>query len=203
MRDELVSAYSVGLSAPPTWNRISDHAFLGTHLIERSIAMLSGELNGALIDVGCGAQPYRQYFTHVEHYTACDIDAKRGPVDIVSPAHDIPAGDNTFDCILCTEVLEHVPHPSRVWMEFYRLLRPGGRVLITTPMYWPSHEQPYDFHRFPAHGLLLYAQEARFSVSRLIPRGGMWALLGQVFIHVAGHHLRLPAVRYAFNKLCL
>ena len=65
-------------------------------------------------------------------------------------------------------------------VQFHRLLRPGGKVLLTTPMYWPSHEEPYDFYRYPHFGLRRLARESGFEVVKLLPRGGVWAFLGQV-----------------------
>jgi SAM-dependent methyltransferase len=186
-----------------SWPDPADHAYIGIHLIERSIAALASRLHGDLLDVGCGRQPYRPYFQHMLRYVGCDHDASRGTVDFACPAHAIPTPDGSFDAILCTEVLEHVPDPLAVWKEFQRVLRPGGRVLLTTPMYWPSHEVPYDYYRFPEHGLRYLTAAAGFEVEELWPRGGMWALLGQVVMHVMGHYFPLPFMRRGWNRLML
>ena len=119
---------------PAVWLDQSDHAYIDIILIERSVSLLAKQLVGDLLDVGCGRQPYANYFGHVRTKKACDYDAKRGQVDFVCPAHSIPLPDKSLDSILCTEVLEHVPDPKAVWMEFNRLLRPGGKVLLATPM---------------------------------------------------------------------
>jgi SAM-dependent methyltransferase len=134
---------------------------------------------------------------------ACDHDAKRGPVDFECPAHRVPLADGSVDGILCTEVLEHVPDPAAVWREFHRLLRPHGQVLLTTPMYWPSHEVPYDFYRYPEHGLRYLAETAGFRVEAFVPRGGVWAFLGQVAMHAAGHYLKFRWQRRGWNRFWL
>jgi SAM-dependent methyltransferase len=90
-----------------------------------------------------------------------------------------------------------------VWREFHRILRPGGRVLLSTPMYWPSHEVPYDFYRYPEHGLRYLATAAGFEVEKIIPRGGMWAFLGQAAMHVGGHYFKLRLMRRFWNRLWL
>ena len=195
--------YGTGHFTPRSWSDSSDHAYIGIHLIERSIAALAPKVGGEMIDIGCGRQPYRSYFTHLTRVVTCDHDASRGSVDFACPAHAIPVADASFDTVLCTEVLEHVPDPLAVWHEFYRILRPGGKVLLTTPMYWPEHETPYDFFRYPEHGLRHLAASSGFLVEELWPRGGVWALLGQVVIHVAGHYLPLPFMRSAWNRTML
>jgi SAM-dependent methyltransferase len=200
---ELRNAYKQAPFTPIAWLDPADPAYIGIHLIERSLAMLAAEIDGSLIDVGCGRQPYRAYFRHVRDKVACDYDASRGEVDFVCPASDIPVADQSFDAVLCTEVLEHVPDPFAVWQEFHRVLRPGGKVLLTTPMYWPEHEQPHDYFRYPAHGLCCLAENAGFVVSRLIPRGGVWALLGQVVLHTMPRFFLWKWQRSWWNQVML
>ena len=177
------------------WRDEADHAYIAIHLIERSIAALAPRLRGELLDVGCGRQPYRNYFSHMTKITACDHDGARGAVDFTCPAHAIPVPAASFDAILSTEVLEHVPDPLAVWREFHRVLRPGGRVLLTVPMYWPSHEVPYDFC-YPAileHGLRYLASNGRLRGRGNLAAGrNVWAFLGQVVMQVLGHYFPLP-----------
>jgi SAM-dependent methyltransferase len=199
----LRAVYASPVLSPPAWADRSDHGFIGIHLIERSIAGLAPRLTGDLIDVGCGRQPYRPYFKHATRIVACDFDGARGQVDFTCPAHSIPVATASFDSVLCTEVLEHVPDPLAVWREFFRILRPGGHVLLSTPMYWPPHEQPYDFYRYPGHGLCYLASTAGFEIKELWPRGGRWALLGQVGMHVVGHYLKARFLSRAWNRFFL
>jgi SAM-dependent methyltransferase len=202
-KKSLQDLYSDRSFVEKSWTDVADHAFIAIHLIERSVALLAPRLTGPLIDVGCGRQPYATYYNHAGEIVACDFDANRGNVAFACPAHAIPVEAGSFNAIFCTEVLEHVPDPLAVWREFYRILRPGGRVLLSTPMYWPSHEVPYDFYRYPEHGLRYLAETAGFKIEEMIPRGGMWAFLGQAGIHVAGHYLPLAIMRRAWNRLFL
>lgn len=202
-RTELKSLYSDRDFKERAYKDKSYVSFIGITLIERSIALLSRELTGEFLDVGCGTQPYASYFSHVARKRACDFNARRGKVDFECPADRIPLPDDSLDSILCTEVLEHVPDPLAVWHEFHRLLKPGGKVLLTTPMCWPGHEEPYDFYRFPEYGLRRLAKESGFDVLRLVPRGGAWAYLGQVTLHVMPHFIRFGWQRRLTNNFFL
>lgn len=203
LRPALHALYASPLHGPAYWSDKSDAAFINNHLIERSIAGLGPRLRGELIDVGCGMQPYKNYYAHAVRIVACDFDAKRGQVDFACPAHAIPVTPESFDSIFCTEVLEHVPDPLAVWCEFHRVLRPGGQVLLSTPMYWPAHELPYDFYRYPENGVRYLATTAGFEIIELWPRGGRWAMLGQVGMHALHHYMKLRAMRRAWNSFFL
>lgn len=180
----------------------SDAQFIVNHLVELSIALLSPFLNGPILDVGCGSRPYDSYFTHMKKIN-CDFDSKRGQVDVECPATELPFADASFNSILCTEVLEHVPEPQKAWREFYRVLQTGGRALVSVPMWWPAHELPYDFYRYPEHGLRYLAESAGFRVLRLIPRGGIYAFIGQIIMLGFSRYLPARVLRSFWNLFFL
>ncbi len=67
---------------------------------------------------------------------------------MLATAYEIPLEDGSFDTVLMTEVLEHLEEPARGLAEAGRLLRPGGKLILTTPFMWPLHEEPRDFFRY-------------------------------------------------------
>jgi SAM-dependent methyltransferase len=81
-------------------------------------------------------------------------DAVPGPgVEVVDLGARLPYPDGSFDTVLCTQVLEHVPDAELAMAEIARVLRPGGHALVTVPFLYPTHEAPYDFWRYTHHGL--------------------------------------------------
>ncbi len=50
-------------------------------------------------------------------------------------------------------------------------------------MYWPLHEEPYDYYRFTKYGFETILRKNKFQIMEIIANGGKWALLGQVIIH--------------------
>ena len=107
-----------------------------------------------VLDVGAGSAPYRALFAHCDYKTQDfvqlrDDQLRHGgyaPIDIISEAKAIPVADATFDTVLCTEVLEHVPEPIAVVREFGRIIAPGGRLILTAPLGSGIHQEPYHFY---------------------------------------------------------
>jgi len=202
-RNMLRQLYAVSLLKLPAYGDKADDSHINNHLIERSIALLAPEISGIVLEVGCGEQPYKRYFTGIQKIIATDFDPRRGTVDVASPAAPLPFRSEIFDGIIATEVLEHVPDPSAVFAEFYRVLKPNGKLLLTTPMYWPSHEQPYDYFRYPGHGLLALASRGGFEIKALYPRGGIYALMGQVILQSLQQYFRFALQRRFWNQFML
>lgn len=75
-------------------------------------------------------------------------------IDIQADAYRLPFRDETFDTVLCTEVLEHTHSPQLALSEVHRVLKPGGKLLLTTPFAFPIHYGPTDYYRFTRFGLL-------------------------------------------------
>ncbi len=141
-----------------------NHNFLIRKSILKSIKKNAIHLTGNLLDFGCGSKPYKKLFGHLNSYIGVDylmegrVD-KQNEVDVFYDGKKIPFVSNHFDSILCTEVLEHVFNINEVLQEFNRVLKTGGKALITTPFMWEEHEMPYDFARYTTPALQqLYTQ---------------------------------------------
>lgn len=130
--------------------------FLARRALRREIAALAPQCSGRLLDVGCGSKPYRTLFS-TEDYVGLEIDSayarERGFADLYYDGRRFPLDDASFDVILCNQVLEHVFNPDEFLQEIARVLKPGGKLLLTVPFVWDEHEQPYDYARYSSFGL--------------------------------------------------
>jgi SAM-dependent methyltransferase len=134
-----------------------------------------------VLDVGAGIAPFRELFAHTR-YVTCDWEESSydEKVDIRAPADSIPVDDGSFDAVVCTEVLEHVPEPSVVLAELHRVLRPGGVLLVTVPLVWFLHEEPHDYYRYTPHGLKFLLDGAGFADLEIAPTGDAFSTLAEL-----------------------
>ncbi|MEO8856430.1 MAG: methyltransferase domain-containing protein, partial [Burkholderiaceae bacterium] len=141
--------------------------FLARRSLWKAVSCFGPRLQGPLLDVGCGSKPYRALF-QVERYVGLDIDSetarKRGVADAFYDGTQFPFPDSAFASVLCNQVLEHVFKPEEFVQEIWRVLEPGGRLLLTVPFVWDEHEQPYDYARYSSFGLRALLQRNGFEV---------------------------------------
>ena len=102
-----------------------------------------------VLDIGSSEAGYGNLFPN---RVGVDIDESKNP-DVVGDAHELPFNDNEFDVILCTEVLEHLHSPHIAAEEMRRVLKPSGKLILTTRFMYPLHDAPHDYFRFTEHGL--------------------------------------------------
>jgi SAM-dependent methyltransferase len=171
-------------------------------LLESSLQRCAPFIKGELLDVGCGNRPYEKtYFAGAKSYLGSDYLSERSRPDVVCSALDLPFPENRFDTVVSTEVLEHVPDPLRALKEMRRVVKPGGHVIVSTPMYWPRHEVPYDYFRYPYDGLLHLLKESGLELVQLYNRGRSYAFLGQVIQGI--HPISARPVNYVINAFFL
>ena len=132
--------------------------FIIRRSLYRSIKTEAVKLEGKLLDVGCGSKPYESSFVNAKEYIGLDIENEghsheKEPIDVYYDGKTIPFADNHFDAVFSSEVFEHVFDIDELIPEIKRVLKPGGKMLVTVPFAWNEHEVPNDFGRYTSFGL--------------------------------------------------
>lgn len=119
-----------------------------------------------VLDFGCGGSPYRSLFPKA-NYNRADCAGIANLDYVINEDGAIDEPDNTFDLILSTQVLEHVPDPATYLAEARRLLKPGGLLLCSTHGSFEDHACPDDFWRWTSEGLRRTLIAAGFAVEQM------------------------------------
>lgn len=135
-----------------------------------------------VLDAGAGVGQYRPLFAHCD-YKAHDF-AKEPmtvghytPLDYESDILAIPVPDESFDAVLCTEVLEHVPEPIKAVRELARILRPGGIMMLTAPLGCLLHQEPYHYYGgYTPYWYRRFLGEAGCDVASVVSNQGFFSL---------------------------
>lgn len=148
-------------------------------------AAIKNYSKGKVLDIGCGNKPYEKNFEEqITGYVGCDIiQSDLNKVDVLCAANNIPFEDASFETVFSTQTIEHVEDHQGLVNEAYRLIKPGGFFIVSGPLYWHLHEEPYDFFRFTKYGFKYVFEKAGFEMIETISNGGMWATTGQSIIH--------------------
>jgi SAM-dependent methyltransferase len=158
----------------------------------RALSRALGELEGRVLDIGCGMQPYRALLgSRVSEYVGVDREGPLSKPTVVADADALPFESSSFDAVMSTQVFEHLREPEAALRESARVLRRRGRIVLTVPGVWPTHEAPHDYWRFTRHGLEQSFARAGFADVRIEALGGLWATVGQMI------NLELQRARYA------
>ncbi len=164
-----------------------------------------------VLDVGAGSGPYRDAFAHCEYrsqdFAQLKPDQLRhrgyGAIDYVCDASAIPVADASFDAVLCTEMLEHVPEPIAVMRELARILKPEGLLILTAPLGSGIHQEPFHFYGgYTPYWYQRFLPEAGFEQIQIEPNAGSLRFYGQESIRFV-YNTRPFALRMPFTLALL
>jgi SAM-dependent methyltransferase len=122
-----------------------------------------------VLDAGAGEQPYRPLFAHCRYESADfqKVDKPYAESTYVCDLAAIPVEDGCFDAILFNQVMEHLPEPLKTLRELQRILKPGGRIICTAPLFYEEHEKPFDYYRYTQFGWRYLIANAGLEIERL------------------------------------
>ena len=181
--------------------------------------------NAKIIDIGCGSQRYRRncqklrYFGQdIAEYTTdsktsleSSIGGKDGyqfgPLDYISSMENIPVKDASFDAILCTEVFEHAKDPVRAIPEFNRIIRTGGKLILTLPSSTVRHMDPYYYYSgFSDNWINYHLSKNGFEILKIEPVLDYYSLVSLEIARIASRPgilnkiFLFPAFMYLISK---
>jgi SAM-dependent methyltransferase len=134
---------------------LSDLLIALTALIPKNLSMV--------LDYGCGGSPYRPLFGSCTYHRA-DLSGGDSLDFEYGPDAKLPSEISGYDCVLSTQVLEHVKDPETYLGECYRVLRPGGCLILTTHGLYEDHACPYDYWRWTVYGLKRLVEKSGLKV---------------------------------------
>ncbi len=144
-----------------------------------TLPLLTGRPGDTCLDAGSGRSPYKELLrAQGVRVLSIDVEKRSDELDLIADIQDMPAvADESVDLVLCTQVLEHVPRPWCAVGEFSRVLRPGGRVVLSVPHLSAIHEAPHDYYRYTRYGLIALFREQGFEVLEVRATGGLIAFV--------------------------
>ena len=162
---------------------VSPSSWLACELTAQTFSrVLPTFCDGKLLDLGCGQAPYYELYSRYVDSVTC--------MDWANSFHENPHLDfiqdlnkplslkcETFDTVLLSDVLEHVAETNSLLKEINRVLKPGGRLIISVPFLYHLHEIPYDNYRFTSYGLTHKLDKFGFEIDEFVVHGSWGVVL--------------------------
>jgi len=171
------------------WNRFAN-ARAGTvdyftltsshHSLTRALLpLIDRHATGRILDIGAGFGTYRAVLERCgDSYIGVDTQLYNTTLDILADGRQLPFASNQFDTIFCSQVLEHTPEPWQLLGEAYRVLCPGGVLILSVPHLSYIHAAPEDYYRYTNYGLTFLLRQVGFERVEVQPAGGILSLAG-------------------------
>lgn len=133
------------------------------------------KLPGKLLDFGGGdAATYKKLLKTNSEYASVNIRENMNPTWLLQPGDKLPIPDEEFDSIITLNTLEHVYDTTAVIYEINRVLKPGGKLIITVPWLFRIHASPEDFSRHTPEWWAKTLEKLGFSKCEITPL--VWGL---------------------------
>lgn len=173
------------------WQQLEDEAIdrgdyfqmtaAGKSIDRGFIPLFDQHVRGRVLDAGAGRLAHRPLVAgspNVDQYVSIDYEvahpALSAAADLIS---GLPFREGTFDTVICSQVLEHVPDPKVALAELSRVLANDGMLLLSVPHISFVHGAPHDYYRYTQYGVSYLLREAGLVPVSVAPMGGLLSLL--------------------------
>lgn len=160
---------------------IFSHNWLALKLQNEGFQKMKPNINGVTLDLGCGSRPFKS-----EIDSCCTlnigIDWPNSPhrfsANIAADlTYKLPIRKQSVDTVVLLEVLEHIQNPAQLLAEIHEILKPKGRIVMSTPFQWREHEKPFDYYRYTRFGLCYILETAGFDNIQIVAKSGVWVTI--------------------------
>jgi SAM-dependent methyltransferase len=162
--------------------RLTDYDYLALSTLPDDVATLVARVHGGgtALDIGSGSSPYRDAVAAAGFdLRTLDVTPESGP-DYVGTAESTGLDDESFDLVVCTQVLEHVDDPFGAGRAIARILRPGGHAILSVPHVWFFHPHPHDHWRFTQEGIARLVRSCELEPLAILAQGGSLLTVCQI-----------------------
>jgi len=197
--------YSSIAGTPPQTNLFHFQFIVARSLhkfVKDSLRSFDTSTPTSVLDVGCGSLPYKSFSGPEWIWTGLDVEGNPLAdiwVATTDKTWDLPS--ESFDLVLCTEVLEHSKYPENILTEIHRVLKPGGKLILTTPFIYPIHGAPSDYRRFTPH---FYEDNLNgFELKVLRLTGGYGSTLATVILNLIEYQCQKIETYFVIRAILL
>lgn len=133
------------------------------------LEQIGARAEGVVLDVGCADRKPAAFlradarYVGLDHYQTATQWYGTRP-DVYGDAGSLPIADQSVDCVLLLDVLEHLREAASGIAEIHRVLKPGGLLVLQVPFLYPIHDAPLDFSRWTTYGLRALVERCNFRV---------------------------------------
>ncbi len=158
------------------------------------IKLYAPQLSGRILDFGCGSKPYISLFSNATEYIGLDYEGEghshvNEDVDVFYDGKKIPFPDASFDAVFSSEVFEHLFNMDEILRELNRVMKKGGKMLLSCPFVWPEHEVPVDYARYTRFALRDLLEKHGFTVLVQDKTGDFTSTIYQMKMLYLAEHL--------------
>jgi SAM-dependent methyltransferase len=156
--------------------------------------------NGRLADLGCGDVPfYHFYKNNITENICVDWGNENKGISFLDHEADLNTkidflASDSFDSVLCTDVLEHIHQPELLFSEMARILKSNGHLILTVPFIYWIHDSPHDYHRYTNYKLREFCKKNNLEVVKLEAYGGLPEIIYDL-VHKGYSYYNFPAKR--------